>query len=261
MRTKVKFGGWLLAFFIMQILFSLWMLSGFPDSLKTLMESDGIIVIAAAISLLTLIVYSVLIITSMMQLIMNSSAFFRMFQLAGIVGFFGNLVVYVLREVLYYSQYNVFLSTSILPWNNNANYYWILVLLALFWTLMWSVFFVKSSRTISYMNGREYIDKAIFFKKSESPEWLVVRMPVQQVVAPGPQPYNPQGPYPPSQPINPQVQFPPPQPISPQEPFLQEEPSSLQEPAPPTELSSPQELNQYPPPPPQGAPFPLENTD
>ena len=182
-QQKMKIGGWLLAFFIMQICFAVWMLFGFPDSLRTLIESRGLEMVSGATSMLTMVCYSIFIIISMLHVILKNNKFLKLFQLAGAVALIGNLTTFILKVVIYYQDYNTFTLASI---NFNSNYYWILFVMALFWTLFWSVYFVKSSRVITYMEGREYIDKALFFQKSESPDWFV---PQQKPVNQAPEAY------------------------------------------------------------------------
>ncbi|MCL2808414.1 MAG: hypothetical protein FWD27_09765 [Coriobacteriia bacterium] len=169
-RSKVNMGGWLITFFILQVLYAIGMLMNFPDSLRNLIEGQGAVVVACVISLITLIAYSAVIILSMLQIILRFTSFLRLFQLAGLIALFGNLIVYVIREVLYYQSNSSFSPGFI---GQEANYYWALFVLALFWTLLWSVYFVKSSRVLSYIESREYIDKAIFFSKSVTPDWFI----------------------------------------------------------------------------------------
>ena len=189
-QSKVRFGGWLLVFFIIQILYAISMLFNFPDSLRNLVQSQGVVTAACILSLITLIAYCAICIVSLINLVLKNSSFLRNFQIAGIIAVFGNFIVYVIREVVYYQNAGSYYEFRFSITGPDANYYWALFVLALFWTLFWSVYFVKSGRTLSYLGGREYIDKAVFLSKTQSPEEYVERPAQPQAQY---QQYPPQG--------------------------------------------------------------------
>lgn len=171
-----KIGGALLAFIILQAVHAFLMVSGFPDALEnflgnlitrphafgaagTLLESA-----ASLVAMVTLVVYAVFIIMALVQLITRNSSFLRFFQLAGIVAVAGNLVVFILKEVLDIAL----MYEGYVP---NVGYHWMLAMLALLWTIFWTLYFVRSVRMRCFMSpsnpytleqGVPYIEKALF---------------------------------------------------------------------------------------------------
>ena len=161
-RGYEKLGGSLITFIVLQSIYIFGMLMQLPDSIAKLasyaLEGNIIYVVTSVVSALTLIIYSLLGVMFVINLALGNSKFFRRFQLAGIIAFSGNLVVFIIKQFVetYNSYgYGLFYATE--------RYYWALSLLALFWTVFWSIFFIKSNRTYVYMGkSREYIDSAIF---------------------------------------------------------------------------------------------------
>ncbi len=172
-----KIGGALLAFIILQAVHSFFMISGFPDALENflgsmvarplMMGSAASILLGSAasfVALVTLVAYAVFIIMALVQLISRSSSFLRSFQLAGIVAVAGNLVVFVLKETL-----NIAFMHE--GYVSGVEYHWMLAMLALLWTIFWTLYFVRSVRMRCFMSpanpytleqGIPYIEKALF---------------------------------------------------------------------------------------------------
>lgn len=171
-----RIGGALLAFIILQAVHSFFMLSGFPNVLEDAFTGilqppygvtragSAVYTAATVVSLVTLVGYAVFIIMALVQLITRNSAFLRSFQVAGIVAVAGNLAAFVLKEFLKISGlYEGYL------WG--VDYYWMLVVLALLWTIFWTLYFVRSVRMRAFMSpsnpytleqGVPYIEKALF---------------------------------------------------------------------------------------------------
>lgn len=180
-----KIGGALLAFIIMQAIYVFFMLAGFPDALENFLYSianlsSGIagysvsyILEASAnfIAIATLIAYSIIIITSLVQLITRNVSFLRFFQIAGIIAAIGNFVVFVLKEII---NINYMYSISETLYSSSAvGDHWALVMLALLWTIFWTLYFVRAVRIRTFMSpqnpysleqGVPYIDRALFGK-------------------------------------------------------------------------------------------------
>lgn len=180
-----KIGGALLAFIIMQAIYVFFMLAGFPDALENFLYSianlsSGItgysvsyILEASAnfIAIATLIAYSIIIITSLVQLITRNVSFLRFFQIAGIIAAVGNFVVFVLKEII---NINYMYSISETLYSSPAvGDHWALVMLALLWTIFWTLYFVRAVRIRTFMSpqnpysleqGVPYIDRALFGK-------------------------------------------------------------------------------------------------
>ena len=180
-----KIGGALLAFIIMQAIYVFFMLAGFPDALENFLYSianlsSGIagysvsyILEASAnfIAIATLIAYSIIIITSLVQLITRNVSFLRFFQIAGIIAAVGNFVVFVLKEII---NINYMYSISETLYSSSAvGDHWALVMLALLWTIFWTLYFVRAVRIRTFMSpqnpysleqGVPYIDRALFGK-------------------------------------------------------------------------------------------------
>lgn len=180
-----KIGGALLAFIIMQAIYVFFMLAGFPDALENFLYSianlsSGIagysvsyILEASAnfIAIATLIAYSIIIITSLVQLITRNVSFLRFFQIAGIIAAVGNFVVFVLKEII---NINYMYSISETLYSSSAvGDHWALVMFALLWTIFWTLYFVRAVRIRTFMSpqnpysleqGVPYIDRALFGK-------------------------------------------------------------------------------------------------
>lgn len=175
----------MLAFIIMQAIYVFFMLAGFPDALENFLYSianlsSGIagysvsyILEASAnfIAIATLIAYSIIIITSLVQLITRNVSFLRFFQIAGIIAAVGNFVVFVLKEII---NINYMYSISETLYSSSAvGDHWALVMLALLWTIFWTLYFVRAVRIRTFMSpqnpysleqGVPYIDRALFGK-------------------------------------------------------------------------------------------------
>ena len=180
-----KIGGALLAFIIMQAIYVFFMLAGFPDALENFLYSitnlsSGIagysvsyILEASAnfVAIATLIAYSIIIIASLVQLITRNVSFLRFFQIAGIIAAVGNFVVFVLKEIININyMYNI---SETLYSSSAVGDHWALVMLALLWTIFWTLYFVRAVRIRTFMSpqnpysleqGVPYIDRALFGK-------------------------------------------------------------------------------------------------
>ncbi len=188
-----KIGGAILAFIILQAIYAFTMIAGFPGAIEDLFRgmlqmggqfsSDTSIyssrytsasennIFTSIIAVATLILYSIIIIMTLIQLITRNSGFLRNFQLAGIVAIVGNLIVFVIKEYFHITDLlNGNTSYSIF---SNMDYHWSLVMLALLWTIFWTLYFVRSSRMMYFMSpsnpysperGIPYVEKALFGK-------------------------------------------------------------------------------------------------
>jgi len=190
MNKSLKLGGVLLTFAILQIVYTFTMLCNFPGSLTQLIDTikanGGILIISSIVSFVTLIAYCVLSTCSMVHVFIKKHKFLRLFQLSGITAIVGNLFVYVIRQIEDL-QFNDMLWFQV----RSSYYYWSLFLLALVWTLFWSIYIIKSSRVYSYMDEDvEYMKTALFFKGAKAPEpWV---RPVYAPYAPQYPPQNQQ---------------------------------------------------------------------
>ena len=175
----------MLAFIIMQAIYVFFMLAGFPDALENFLYSitnlsSGIagysvsyILEATAnfVAIATLIAYSIIIIASLIQLITRNVSFLRFFQIAGLIAAIGNFVVFVLKEII---NINYMYSISETLYSSSAvGDHWALVMLALLWTIFWTLYFVRAVRIRTFMSpqnpysleqGVPYIDRALFGK-------------------------------------------------------------------------------------------------
>ena len=180
-----RIGGWLLAFIILQAIQTFALLSDFPSALEDALESvmvRGLSVVGLAqaasewIALATLVIYAVVIIVTMVQLVQRHPAFLRNFQIAGIVAIVGNLAVFFIMEAVHVSYST---SPSVVGYEPSYGYsweagsHWTLVILALMWTIFWTLYFARSVRMRHYMspdnpyttaNGLPYVERALFGK-------------------------------------------------------------------------------------------------
>jgi hypothetical protein len=181
-----KIGGFLLTFIILQTVYAFSMMSGFPgavsDVIRGFVTKPGVTdyytsvpePISASIATVTLVLYSVIIIMCVVQLVTRNSLFLRNFQLAGIIAGVGNLITFCIKEVIHIGElannydygYSVF----------NIDYHWSLVLLAILWTIFWSLYFVRSERMRTFMSpdnpyspnqAAPYVAKALFGRGSK----------------------------------------------------------------------------------------------
>lgn len=178
-----RIGGGLLAFIILQAIQTFALLSDFPSALEDALESVmarglGVFGLAQAasewIALATLVGYAVVIIVAMVQLVQRHPSFLRNFQIAGIIAVIGNLAVFLIMEAVhvYYST-----SPDVVGYEPSYGYsweagsHWTLVILALMWTIFWTLYFARSVRMRHYMspdnpyttaNGLPYVERALF---------------------------------------------------------------------------------------------------
>ena len=180
-----RVGGGLLTFIVLQAIQTFALLSDFPSALEDALESVmtsglGVFGLAQAasewIALATLVAYAVVIIVAMVQLVQRHPSFLRNFQIAGIIAVIGNLAVFLIMEAVhvYYST-----SPDVVGYEPSYGYsweagsHWTLVILALMWTIFWTLYFARSVRMRHYMspespyttaNGLPYVERALFGK-------------------------------------------------------------------------------------------------
>ena len=170
-----RIGGWLLAFIVLQALQIFAMLSDFPSSLEGALESvmaGGPATVASLavavcdwLALGTLVAYAVAIIVALVQLVQRHPLFLRNFQLAGIVAVAGNFVVFLIMEAIhvYYST-----SPGVVGYEPSYGYsweagsHWTLVVLALMWTIFWTLYFARSVRVRHYLGSDGHLSHALF---------------------------------------------------------------------------------------------------
>lgn len=180
-----RIGGGLLAFIVLQAIQTFALLSDFPSALEDALESVmagglGVFGLAQAasewIALATLIAYAVVIIVAMVQLVQRHPSFLRNFQIAGIIAIVGNLAVFLIMEGVhvYYSTHVGTLGSDVsygYSYSWQAGSHWTLVILALMWTIFWTLYFARSVRMRHYMspdnpyttaNGLPYVERALF---------------------------------------------------------------------------------------------------
>ena len=170
-----RIGGWLLAFIVLQALQIFAMLSDFPSSLEGALESvmaggsatapSMAIAVCDWLALGTLVAYAVAIIVALVQLVQRHPLFLRNFQLAGIVAVAGNFVVFLVMEAIhvYYST-----SPGVVGYEPSYGYsweagsHWTLVVLALMWTIFWTLYFARSVRVRHYLGSDSHLDHVLF---------------------------------------------------------------------------------------------------
>ncbi|MDR2106032.1 MAG: hypothetical protein LBP24_01335 [Coriobacteriales bacterium] len=171
-----KIGGFLLTFIILQAIYAFSMLASFPGALeeflKGIVDRDSVaILVASLIAIVTLIVYSSLIIVTVLQVITRSSSFLRNFQIAGIIACAGNFIVFIIKEFMHIVQ--MFGDFDTYYYMSSIDYHWGLVMLAILWTIFWSLYFIKSARMMTFMSPDNpythdamtpYVEKALFGK-------------------------------------------------------------------------------------------------
>lgn len=220
-KATPKLQGALLTFIVLQLIYLFFFLTSFPDSLRNSLGvhySTGDAV-ASWLSTFTMVAYSAMCLVSVVQLAMRKHKFLLWFQIAGIAALVGNFLVYIIRQVSD-SMYTTYSYRS-------GGYYWTLFVMVLFWTVIWCMYFARSSRVFSYMGeDPTYLKEALFTKNVKEPApWPEMRpmypvyppryMPPQQppmgpgypvygqppYAPPAGQPvYPPQGPAPVAQP-------------------------------------------------------------
>lgn len=170
-----RIGGWLLAFIVMQAIQIFAMLSDFPslleDALEGVMASGPATAMSMAIAVCdwlalgTLVAYAVAVIVALVQLVQRHPLFLRNFQLAGIVAVAGNFVVFLVMEAIhvYYST-----SPGVVGYEPSYGYsweagsHWTLVVLALMWTIFWTLYFARSVRVRHYLGSDSHLDHILF---------------------------------------------------------------------------------------------------
>lgn len=179
-----RIGGGLLAFIVLQAIQTFMLLSDFPSSLEGALESlmtmgrsalgaPVVLVVADWVLLATLVAYAVVIIVAMVQVVQRHPSFLRNFQIAGIIAIVGNLAVFVMMEVahIYYTTNPALTGLDLDSYSWQAGSHWTLVVLALMWTIFWTLYFARSVRMRHYMspenpyttaNGLPYMEQALF---------------------------------------------------------------------------------------------------
>lgn len=170
-----RIGGWLLAFIVMQAIQIFAMLSDFPslleDALEGVMAGGPATAMSMAIAVCdwlalgTLVAYAVAVIVALVQLVQRHPLFLRNFQLAGIVAVAGNFVVFLVMEAIhvYYST-----SPGVVGYEPSYGYsweagsHWTLVVLALMWTIFWTLYFARSVRVRHYLGSDSHLDHVLF---------------------------------------------------------------------------------------------------
>lgn len=203
----------MLTFIVLQLIYIFFFFSRFPESFRNALDlHDGVLDATASwLSSLTMLGYCVICLVSVAQLVMKKSAFLLWFQISGAIALVGNFIVFVLRqlaETLYSSRYSSYY---------DGDYYWVLFIMALFWTIIWCMYFARSSRVYSYMG--------------ENPQYLQMALFTKNVVPPAPW-EEPKPVYPVYPPVNPNA-YPPRynQPPAPQYPNAAQPPAGYQQPA------------------------------
>ena len=245
MNKKTKLQGAILTFVILELIHLFFFFGDFPNSVRGAFSGgyNTMLTVAGWLSMLTMFTYCIICLVSVFQLVMRSHRFLFTFQVSGIVATAGNLVVFILRQ-----------AGSV---SSAADYYWVLFIAALFWTVIWCMFFARSSRVFSYMGEDDsYLRNSLFTRSVKSPEpWQDLPVYNAAYRAPGaPQYPGQQQPYPgPYRPQNaqpqPQQRYPGPAPAP--APY-QSQPQGPQGPYQPQPQGSPQaapapQQNTYPP--------------
>ena len=126
------------------------------------------------VTLVTLVAYAAVIIVALVQLIQRHPAFLRNFQIAGVIAIAGNLVVFLLMEavhVYYTTNPGALGDGTAYGYSWQAGTHWTFVVLALMWTIFWTLYFARSVRMRHYMspdnpyttaNGLPYMERALF---------------------------------------------------------------------------------------------------
>ena len=119
-------------------------------------------------------ILAAVIIVALVQLIQRHPAFLRNFQIAGVIAIAGNLVVFLLMEavhVYYTTNPGALGDGTAYGYSWQAGTHWTFVVLALMWTIFWTLYFARSVRMRHYMspdnpyttaNGLPYMERALF---------------------------------------------------------------------------------------------------
>lgn len=239
-RQNQKLKGALLTFVVLQLCYLFCFFLTFPDSFRNALDSHSHALVTAAswLSMITMLGYCITSLMSVAQLVMRRHNFLLWFQISGAIALVGNFLVFVLRQVAdsIVTDYRFF---------SSGDYYWSLFIMALFWTVIWCMYFARSSRLYSYMGeDSTYLRTALFTKRVREPlPWPDFRQFVQPPQSPPPQ-NVPHGQPPIPQPVqNRPVQPAPPAgypPASAQPPVQPVPAPASVRPAPPVQTAPPQ---------------------
>lgn len=165
-QENQKMKGAVLVFTILQLVYLFFFMIEFPNSFRNAVGShynalDGI---ASWISSITMLGYCISCLVSVAQLVMRRHNFLMWFQLSGGIAIVGNFIVYIMRQIASGMDYGYY-------YYGDDTYYWVLFVLALFWTVSWCMYFARSSRLYSYMgNDATYLRTAFFTKNVKEPQ-------------------------------------------------------------------------------------------
>lgn len=183
-RQNQKLKGALLTFVVLQLCYLFCFFLSFPDSFRNALEphTHGLVTAASWLSMVTMLGYCIMSLASVAQLVMRKHSFLRWFQISGAIALAGNFIVFVLRQVAgsIVVDYGFF---------NSGDYYWTLFIMALFWTVIWCMYFARSSRLYSFMGeDSTYLRVAFFTRRVKEPmPWPDFRPYVQTPPSPPPQ--------------------------------------------------------------------------
>ena len=183
-RQNQKLKGALLTFVVLQLCYLFCFFLTFPDSFRNALEphTHGLVTAASWLSMITMLGYCIMSLASVAQLVLRKHNFLRWFQISGAIALIGNFAVFVLRQVAdsIVVDYGFF---------NSGDYYWTLFIMALFWTVIWCMYFARSSRLYSFMGeDSTYLRIAFFTKRVKEPlPWPDFRPFIQPPQNPPPQ--------------------------------------------------------------------------
>ncbi len=210
-KTRLK--GAMLTFIVLQMCYLFFFFIEFPDSFRNALSHhyDAAAAVGSWLSTVTMLGYCVICLASVAMLVMRKSGFLLWFQVSAAIALIGNFAVYILRQVSGDDFYGYYTYRS-------TDYYWVLFILALFWAVIWCLYFVRSSRVFSYMGEDDtYLRKGLFTKNVPTPApWVD---PAQQYPM-----YPPNTQRPPQPPYAPQAAQPQPQYQPPRQPQQQAQP-------------------------------------
>lgn len=191
-KQPPKLKGSLLTFIVLQLCYLFFFFSSFPESFRNAIgdHNNGFELTASWLSMITMLSYCLISLAAVTQLVLRKHSFLRLFQISGAIALIGNFTVFVLRQIsdIRYSEYK---------YSFSSDYYWVLFIMALFWTVIWCMYFARSSRIYSYMgDDSTYLRTAFFTKRVKEPTPWVEMKPMYH-----PPVYNPQNP--PAQGFNP----------------------------------------------------------
>ncbi len=196
-KTKLK--GAVLTFLILELVQLFGFLCRVPFSMRRAFEFDFVLYPLSSVTnflaVVVLFCYCIVCLVTVFQLVVHNPKFLRSFQISGFIACFGNLVIYILRQMERSSAFFAFLD----------DYYWVLFLAALFWLSIWSMFFIRSSNVFSYMGENDlYLQMAFFTKNARRPEpWQPQPLPMPPPFVPMQQPIQPLAPPRPGSPYMP----------------------------------------------------------